>query len=377
MRILYLYKALALWGGIERILADKMNYLCEQYGYDITIVTTCQGNHPVPYPLSPKVKHIDLDIRFHTKYQYSRLKRMWVGCRMNRKFVKLLKEQVHALHPDVIVVTTDLYMDTVTRLFKNIPIVAESHSTKHFLPLEFGATDFIRKHIRQKYMQSACKVTTLVTLTEGDAQEWEMPQKTVVIPNFINPNQTERYSSCENKKIIFVGRFAKQKGLESLLEIGKYVFKKHPDWQLHLYGEGELKEEFIGKVQNEHLSENIIIHDPTSHIYEAYTDSSIHISTSRYEPFGLVLCEAMACGIPNIAFDCPYGPKDIIKENEDGFLIENGNTDRFIEQLDYLIEHKEERKRMGKAARENVKRFYPEQIMPKWKQLFENEINKQ
>lgn len=133
MSIIYIYKALALWGGIERILTDKMNYLSEKYGYDITTITTCQGNHSVPYPLSPKVKHIDLNIRFHTRYQYPLLKRMWIEYQMNKKFAKLLQQQIETLKPDIIVVTTDLYMDVVTKLSKGIPVVAESHSTKTYL----------------------------------------------------------------------------------------------------------------------------------------------------------------------------------------------------------------------------------------------------
>lgn len=372
MKIIYIYKALALWGGIERILTDKMNYLSEKYGYDITIITTCQGNHSVPYPLSPKVKHIDLNIRFHTRYQYPLLKRMWIEYQMNKKFAKLLQQQIETLKPDIIVVTTDLYMDVVTKLSKGIPVVAESHSTKTYLPMELGESDLIKKYIRYKYIQSITKVTTLVTLSKGDANEWNIPHKTIIIPNFIQPNNSGKYSTCENKKIIFVGRFAEQKGINAIIKIWKEVLKKHPDWQLHMYGEGELKNQYAELVKKEKLSSTLFLHEPTYNIYDAYIDSSIHISTSKYEPFGLVLCEAMTCGIPNIAFDCPYGPKEIIKNNEDGFLIENGNIKEFINKINYLIEHEKLRKSMGRKAKENVKRFYPENIMPRWKEFFEH-----
>ena len=84
----------------------------------------------------------------------------------------------------------------------------------------------------------------------------------------------------------------------------------------------------------------------------------------------MVLIEAMACGIPCISFNCPCGPSEIIKNNEDGFLVENGNTTEFAEKMLFLIENKNKRIEMGTAAKQNVKRYLPQDIMPRWDTLF-------
>lgn len=371
MKLVYIYKALALWGGIERILTDKMNYLSEQYGYDITIITTCQSDHTIPYILSSKVKHIDLNIRFHTKYQYGRIKQLWVSRQMNIKFRKLLKEQISNINPDITIVTTDLYMDVVTQLAKGIPVIAESHSDKYqnLLSNNGRRLNIVQQYEQYKYLKSINKVTKLVTLTEQDAKIWNIPEKTVVIPNCIHSNHI-KHSTCENKRVIFVGRFSYQKGIDYAIDIWKIVHQKFPDWELHLYGEGELKNLYISEIKKQFLDKTIFIHEPTSHIDNAYKESSIFILTSRYEPFGLVIPEAMSCGIPCIAFKCA-GPMNIIDDQINGLLIDNGNIQKFADAICYLIENKQIRKTMGQKAIEKAQFYDIQNIMPKWKELFE------
>lgn len=372
MKIVYVYKALALWGGVERIFTDKMNYLSEQYGYDVTIITTCQGDHIIPYPLSPRVKHIDLNIRFHTKYRYGILKQLWVGHQMNIKFKKLLKKQFNTINPDIIIVTTDLYMDVVTKLANDIPVIAESHSDKYqdLLSNNGKKLNVIRQYEQNKYLKSINKVTKLVTLTEQDARIWNIPEKTVIIPNGIHSSHTQ-YSTCEKKQAVFVGRLSYQKGIDYAIDIWKIVHQRHPDWKLHLYGEGELKDLYASEIEKQSLSNTIFIHAPTPHINNVYTESSMFILTSRYEPFGLVIPEAMSCGVPCIAFQCA-GPMNIIDDQINGLLIDNGNIQSFADAICHLIENEQIRKAMGQKAIEKAKCYDIKNIMPKWKELFED-----
>ena len=146
------------------------------------------------------------------------------------------------------------------------------------------------------------------------------------------------------------------------------VYQRHPDWYLDLYGGGHLRDEL--RAEANRLQANVIVHDPARDVFDHYIESSIFVLTSVYEPFGLVIPEAMSCGLPVVAFDCPYGPANIIKDGETGFLIANRNKEAFAERVCFLIESQSLRQKMGKSALESSKRFSAENIMPQWVELF-------
>ena len=118
------------------------------------------------------------------------------------------------------------------------------------------------------------------------------------------------------------------------------------------------------------MGTNVIRHQPTTSIDEEYLKSSMLLMTSRFEPFGLVLPEAMSCGLPVVAFNCPYGPADIISDGEDGFLIKKRDINDYVEKVCLLIENKDMRVKMGKAGILSSQRYKASNIMPLWIQLF-------
>ena len=217
------------------------------------------------------------------------------------------------------------------------------------------------------------KSDIIVTLTHGDANSWKT-KNTVVIPNIVDLHNTE-YSQHKEKTAIFVGRFTYQKGLERMLEAWKNVVSKRNDWMLKLVGEGEQKEYLIQLCKKLGITDNVIFAPATKDIAKEYIKSSLFLFTSRFEGFSLVLIEAMQCGVPCVSFDCPYGPSDIIDNNVNGYLIENGNVEEFAKATLKLIEDDELRKKMGEAAIEKAKQYLPENIMPKWIELFNNITN--
>ncbi|MDD3201579.1 MAG: glycosyltransferase, partial [Bacteroidales bacterium] len=109
----------------------------------------------------------------------------------------------------------------------------------------------------------------------------------------------------------------------------------------------------------------------TNDIVSKYCESSIFVLSSRYEGFGMVITEAMSCGVPPVSFSCPCGPKDIISDGEDGLLVPNGDIETLAAKICYLIEHDNLRREMGRKAIVNVQRFNMENIALQWKRLFE------
>lgn len=365
MKVLYIFRSLAVWGGIERVLVDKMNYLTSMYGYEVYMLTTCQGNHPVPYQLNNAVHLEDLGIQFHLQYQYRGLKKMWDCWSRTKRFERLLSERIKEIHPDVIICTTADPVFSIAKLKGEIPLVVESHS---ICTRTLGVKGLRQRHVARVLLKGLKKAVCLVALSEGDANEWrKLGIPVQVIPNIVHLNEGS-LSSLDQKHVIFVGRLDYQKRPMLMIQIWKELFHRHQDWHLDIYGEGELKEALQNVIDSQNI--NIHLHEPTSQIFEAYRNSSILVVTSLYEPFGLVIPEAMSCGLPVVSFDCSYGPSSIITNGKDGFLVENDDIVTFTKRLEQLIDDSPLRLKMGVCAVETSKRFSAQQVMPKWKDFF-------
>ena len=360
MKIVYLYSSLAITGGVERVLVDKMNYLVNHYGYEVYMITSDQGQHPVPYQLDERVHLLDLQIRFHSQYQYRGWQRIFEGRRLTRLYHQRLKEKLKEISPDMIVCTTSQDVHSLLQMKGSIPLVVESHN------------NFIHIDTWWHYLQNLWnnflirKASAVVTLTQGDAKNWKHVTRRVhVIPNIVHLNDTGRYSDCSNKRAIFVGRLVEQKGIPDLIKVWRIVNGRHPDWQLDVFGNGEM--ESIPDIK-------LFVHPPTKNIMEEYMNSSMLLMTSIYEPFGLVLPEAMSCGLPVVAFDCPYGPADIITHESDGFLVSDRDINLYADYVCQLIENLDLCQTMGAAAIKASQRYQADKIMPQWKELFEHLI---
>lgn len=373
MKILYVIRSIAVWGGIERILVEKMNHLVTMYGCKVFLLTTDQGEHPVPYRLERGVHHEDLCIRFHQQYQYHVLLRQFLARKLKKQFEQRLSERLNVIRPDVIVCTTANPVDIgcIVRQKGNVPLVVESHSICR-RTLGHGNSWFKRKWNRHQYLKSLKKADVLVALTEGDAADWRKVHPDVrVIPNLVSLN--EGAYSEQKKRVIFVGRLDYQKRPMEAIRIWQMVWPQHQDWRLDIYGEGEQRQE-IEQITNQ-LNMNIHIHQPIGNIFDCYRESSILVSTSLFEPFGLVISEAMSCGVPVVAYDCPFGPSTQINDGVNGFLVRNNDAQTFSERLVLLINDFELHRQMGSKAAEYSRRFSANQVMPIWLQLYE-ELNK-
>ena len=294
--------------------------------------------------------------------------------KLRRQLVAKLREFVSQQRPDAIVCTTyaPFEITALTKACKpfSVPFIIESHSiyaeTKEadLLSLIFHRN----KPFTRDYLLGANRI---IALTEGDANEWRRVIDQVdVVPNMVEFDAVCRHSDLSSKNVIFVGRMEVQKGLSDLLKVWELVHRCHPEWTLHVYGTGSQREWFVEQVEQINIA--VSVHEPVPIISDKYCDSSMLLLTSTYEPFGLVLIEAMSCGLPVVAFDCPYGPADIIKDGADGFLIKNRDVNAFADRVCQLIEYMDLRQKMGQTAIQSAQRYTPERIMPLWKELFES-----
>lgn len=381
MRIVYIYTALTSMGGVDRIISVKANFFAEKYGYEVYIITDSQATRPPIFPLSSKVKHIDLNIDFDIQYHHKIITRAFYYIILMYQYKKSLSKLLKEIKPDFILTTLGRDMDFLPHIKDGSIKIGESHIAKQFTRnfhlMEQRGFPYkqIAHYWRRKQENAVKQLDALVVLTQYDAASWKTVKPAKVIPN-PSPFTPRKFSSCLNKRIISVGRLSEQKGYDMLIDAWQIVSCKHPDWELNIYGEGLLKDELETQIKEKGVNETLHICEPTSAIAEKYAESSIYVMSSRFEGFGLVLIEAMACGVPCISFDCPYGPSDIIRNDEDGLLVENGNVRKLAEAIIYLIEHEEIRIRMGEKARINSQRYALGQIMNQWTNLFNELKNK-
>jgi len=268
----------------------------------------------------------------------------------------------------------------ITNIHDGSKKMAELHINKSSLrrfdasPYDSGPSLLYNKIIpglwNKNLISKLRKLSKFITLSEEDAKNWKELNNVVVIPDPI-PCLPEKISDCSAKRVIAVGRYVPQKGFDILLNIWKKIEDKFPDWELCIYGPGEIG--FYKKIALDlNLKHCKLMGAVTpEQVNQEFAESSIQVLSSRYEGFGTVIIEAMACGLPSISFACPSGPSDIITDGKDGYLIEPMNQDIFCNKLSLLMANENLRKNMGINARKTAEKYSIENISGCWVALFD------
>ena len=374
MHILYIYAEITIKGGTDKVLVDKANWLVN-HGYEVTIVTEAQMGRPLSFNLDNKVRHVDMGLDFNKQYSQGSLGRFYTYKSLMRKYKKRLRKALNDLRPDIVITAMGRSLSLLPSMKDGSIKIGEAHTTKqhlrslHLMEEKGGIFCFVAKYMRWKMCRNVSKLNALVLLTQRDADDWNGMTETYVIPNPISfyPNVT---SKLDNKQVIMVGRYNDAKGYDYLIPAWEIVHERHPDWILNVYGSGELHDQVVEWIRDRLLEDTIILHEPVDDIMDKYMESSICVLSSRYEGFSLVILEAMACGVPVVSFDCPHGPRNIIKDREDGLLVDYLNVNELADAICSLMENELMRKEMGKKARVNVQRFSKKCIMEQWERLF-------
>lgn len=379
MKFVFLHHANVCKGGIERMLALKANLLVEQYGCDVVLLTYEQNGESFPYDLLPKVKCADLGVRLYSAYKYPYPVRFFKKLILRHRLTNALRTFLEDYKPDVVVCTDkDVHeLNALYRAHTTEKLIIEAHSgfTDHYIQI-IRPRPFLSKLMARKELMrlkiAVSQFDALIALTPDDARQWSSYVKTVYIPNYLPfYPQTPADLSVEKKRVIAVGRLNYQKGQDLLLKAWKRVEEVHPDWHLDIFGDGQEKAALQSQISNLKLT-NVIIHPSTTDIYTEYLKSDFLVCSSRWESFGLILIEAMSCGIPAVSFDCDNGPRSIIADGQDGLLVKNGDIEDLADKINYLIEHPDLRQQMGLAAHQNVARFSEEEVFKRYLEFYKN-----
>jgi len=374
LKLVYITPALYMAGGIERVLTLKANFFAEHFGYDITIILTEGKDRPLFYPLSDKVKVVNLDINFEVLWTCSFIKKVFVYLKKQRQYKKLLTEELMRFHPDITISLLRREINFINEIKDGSKKIGELHVNRaNYRNFKTEDANWLKNLFARFWSHGLVshlkKLDKLVVLTEKDREAWVELDNVVSIPNPLSfvPSSVSRMTG---KRVICVARYSHEKGIDLLLKAWKEVESQIDDWRLDVFGEGERSpyEQLIDNLGIDRA--NCALNGRTTDVEKEYCNSSVFVLSSRFEGFGMVIVEAMACGLPVVAFDCPWGPQAIISDGEDGLLVENGNPSALAQNLIALIKDDGKRKVMSEAALRNVQRFQIEHIAQQWKKLF-------
>ncbi|MGK5549798.1 glycosyltransferase family 4 protein, partial [Streptomyces sp. URMC 127] len=211
------------------------------------------------------------------------------------------------------------------------------------------------------------------TVSEADAATHramlpEAGTHIAALPNGVSAAGVEP-SEGTAKLVVAAGRLIPVKRYDLLVEAFAKVVAERPDWRLRIYGRGPERTALRERIDTLGLNENIALMGPHSPIETEWAKGSIAAVTSDFESFGMTIVEAMHCGVPVVATDCPQGPREIIEDGVDGLLVRPGDPDAVAEGLLKLINDEELRRSMGRAARASARRYAPAQIAERFEQI--------
>ena len=379
MKLIYCIHSVYNPGGMERVLANKVTYLVNKLHWNVSIVTTDQKKRPVFYSLPDGVKLIDLDINYsddNNKHPVGKIIGYLIKRRKHRnRLTALLKKE----NADIVLSLYPSESSFIPYIKDGSKKVLELHYCK-FFRLQYGRSgllgliDKLRTKQDEKIVRRFDK---FVVLTNEDIGYWGNLPNIEVIPNAAM-NISGHFSDVFSYRVIAVGRLDYQKGFDRLIQAWKLIQERDEfkDWHLDIFGQGEWHDMLQKMINDFGLEQTVRINRPTNQIGDEYAKSSLIVMTSNYEGFGMVLVEAMACGVPAVAFDCKCGPKDIIRQGENGLLVADGDIEGLAEAMMRLMKDETLRKRMSENAKSIVNTYSEEVVMSKWVNLFTSLVEK-
>lgn len=373
MKIIYCTHSTYNPGGMERVLLNKVTYLSALPEWEVSVVTTDQHQRPSFYPFPEKVRMTDLEINYSDDNDKGIWKKITSYLCKRKEHKRKLTALLLKEKPDIVVSLYPSESSFIPDIKDGSKKVLELHFNK-FFRIQYGRKGIIGLIDRWRTRQDeriVRRFDKFVVLTNEDKGYWGGLPNIEVIPNAAI-HVSKNYSEVKNKRVIAVGRLDYQKGFDRLIQAWKLVQHtgRFSDWKLDVFGQGEWREMLQQMIDKQGLQNTVKINPPTNAILNEYVHSSLLVMSSNYEGFGMVLVEAMSCGVPVISFDCKCGPKDIIQPGINGLLVPNGDIQALADAMMKVMEDEAYRKMLSLNARKVVDTYSEQAVMSQWILLF-------
>lgn len=378
MKIAYVLDDIDAAGGIQAVTRAKAGALASLPGNEVVLVAA-NDPHPGSPPLPPGVRVVHLGINYYEDDWKGFLYVLKGIAIRRRRHARALRRALAEWQPDVVVSVGQAEKFMIPRLSRRQPwkTVREYHYTRtyrrDYARLQGGwrarliawVSDFYEYVLRQGRYDST------VVLTQQDRNEnWRGRPDVAVIPNPC-VRQASGAAPLDRARAVAVGRLVPVKGFDLLIRAWAHVAAQQPGWQLDIWGEGPERARLQALIGELGLTETVFLRGATREIQREMEGASMLVFSSLFEGFGMVLVEAMACGVPCVSFGCPCGPRDIITHGQDGLLVPTGDVRALAEAVLSLIEAPAERRRLGRHARDKARSYSLEAVAGQWMELFQ------
>lgn len=352
-------------GGAERVVTMQANYLARD-GHVVTIITMNSEYTKPFFDLDKKVRHVNVDFGPPTHGLLDAIIRNSSRCIRLRKAIAASTPDCIISHLHVVNIRT-----LISSIGLNVPVIVVEHGLPNATKL--NTAFLVMRNLTYR------KSSTLVVPSSGMIElfpakilrKCKVIPNQAVVPNHVGSNELNPLPAGKN--IVAIGRLVKIKRFGLLLDAFSKISMRNST-TLHIVGDGPLKESLVGQACALGISDRVMFWGSVNDPWRIFRDADLLVLTSNSEAFSMVVLESMAHGVPVASFDCPVGPREIIRDGIDGVLVNNGDIDAMASSIDALISNDEKRKKMASRAVEVTERFSENRIMTLWTQCIGDSI---
>ncbi|MBQ9469265.1 MAG: glycosyltransferase family 4 protein [Clostridia bacterium] len=359
MNVCFLLGSVQKNGGIGRVTTVLSNALCTKEDLRVSMLVYLHKDLPALYTPDEKVA---FDVLYTQNLSMTKALLLKGAVKKVRAYIK-----AHSI--DVIV--------ACGVIFYPLAILACRHTSAKCFCWEHSdpgdSSDYrFQKQSRRFASKRCAKMIVLTKAAEAYYLERYRIKKEKLVQIY-NPVDAEAAKSAgydaSSKKILSVGRLAYQKNFDRLLDIAARVLPQRPGWTWDIYGEGPARGELEKKIEDLALTGRVFLKGQVNDLYERYRDYAFMVMTSRYEGFPMSLIEGAVNRLPLVSFDVPTGPREIITDGSNGFLVAKDDDETMIGRILVLTENGEMRAAMSEKAYERAASFKMEDILEQWTTL--------